>query len=334
MKFSTSLALAAAPLSLALSIGDPASSWVVRRDHQLENGLGGQGQVIEIDPTNVLGGLKGESKDDSKDDGKGGRKKGNNNNNASGAQVIIIWVNNGNGAATTTVNEKVTVTQTVTAGAGTGAATPPAAAATHTVTVGGPGGLIYQPDQLTNVPIGDTVEFEFLSQNHTVSQSAFEKPCALIEGGMDSGFMPNPNNSVSPPPRMAMQVMVDTPLWFYCKQAGHCGKGMVFSINPTQEKTQAQFQQLAIEQNGDGKATPITDPSATTAAGEANTPTASLVSPPAASDAVTPGQGTIGSDGSCTCIVTCAAGSFPAAAQGIGSFGGMAGALPLNMAGL
>ena len=37
---------------------------------------------------------------------------------------------------------------------------------------------------------------------------------------------------------------------FYCKQKGHCGKGMTFSINPTEEKSQAKFKQMAIDQNG------------------------------------------------------------------------------------
>ncbi|KAF4451378.1 serine-threonine rich [Fusarium austroafricanum] len=252
-------------------------------------------------------------------------------------EIIIIWANPGAGAETTTINEKVTVTQTVTKGADAGA-TPPAAAASHTVTVGGPGGLVYQPEELHNVPIGDTVVFEFLSQNHTVSQSGFEKPCDLLTGGMDSGFMANPNNTVSPPPQVAMQVMVDTPLWFYCKQGNHCGQGMVFSINPTAEKTQAKFKELAIQQKGDGKATPITGGDAAPAPPAESKPAESKpaeAAPPAAAPpeatGVVPGKGVIGGDGSCVCHVSCAAGGFPAQAQGINSFGGMGGAMPYNL---
>lgn len=208
MKFSATLATAAmAPLTMALSVRDPNAAWLMPRDHPEEsqdnkgkgndNNGGGGDSIVVGDGINInLGG-----------DGRG-RK---NDKGGSAANVIIIWVNGGNGAETTTINEKVTVTQTVTAGAGTVIETP-AAAASHTVTVGGPGGLVYQPDQLNSIPIGDTVVFEFLSQNHTVSQSAFDTPCDLLEGGMDSGFMANPNNTVSPPPQVAMQVMVDTPL--------------------------------------------------------------------------------------------------------------------------
>ncbi|RGP76067.1 serine-threonine rich [Fusarium longipes] len=255
-------------------------------------------------------------------------------------EIIIIWQNPGAGAETTTVNEKVTVTETVTKGGEV--ATQPAAAASHTVTVGGPGGLVYQPEELHDIPIGDTIIFEFLSQNHTVSQSGFATPCDLMEGGMDSGFMANPNNTVSPPPQVAMQVMVDTPLWFYCKQGNHCGQGMVFSVNPTLEKTHAKFKEMAIQQKGDGKLAPIqggepaapaeSKPAEAAPAPPAGTETAAA--PPAEATGVVPGKGTVAPDGSCVCHVSCAAGAFPAAAQGINSFGGMAGSLPYNMGGI
>lgn len=193
MKYSAALAtaLSVMPLSTALSVGEPMRYWPARRDGHKGGDQGSDSSdTIKIDLN------------DYKNGGKYGGSKTN---------VIIIWVNGGNGAETTTVNEKVTITQTVTAGGGDATGTP-AAAASHTVTVGGPGGLIYQPDQLNDVPIGDTVIFEFLSQNHTVTQSSFDLPCDPLSGGMDSGFMPNPNNTVSPPPQVAMQVMVDTPL--------------------------------------------------------------------------------------------------------------------------
>ena len=161
------------------------------------------------------------------------------------AEVIVIWANPGNGRATETINQQVTVTKTVTAGSaaqvtelpGNGGtttieagmtATIPAKGATHTVKVGGPGGLTYQPDQLNNVPMGDTVIFEFLSQNHTVTQSPFDTPCKKLEGGMDSGFQANPNNTVSPPPQVAMQVMSTTPL---CKSPSGADSLAVHNAN-------------------------------------------------------------------------------------------------------
>ncbi|KAJ4124323.1 hypothetical protein NW754_000024 [Fusarium falciforme] len=324
MKYSAALAMAVAPLSMARFLDMLPGGQLDRRTHP--------------EPEKQAWHPSGEEWQG---------MKGHGITKDSKTEIIIIWANPGNGAATTTINEKVTVTQTVTAGAGGAteapagepAATAPAEPAKHTVTVGGPGGLVFQPEELDNVPIGDTVIFEFLAQNHTVSQSAFDTPCDLLEGGMDSGFMANPNNTVSPPPQVAMQVMVDTPLWFYCKQGNHCGQGMVFSINPTAEKTQAKFKELAIQQKGKGAQTPITGgkPSEQPAAEKpaAEKPAATETASAPENTGYVPGKGQLGSDGSCTCVVSCSAGSFPAAnAQGIGAFGGMAGGLPMKMAGL
>ncbi|KAJ3950676.1 uncharacterized protein N0V96_001827 [Colletotrichum fioriniae] len=79
------------------------------------------------------------------------------------------------------------------------------------VMVGGAAGLVFVPDQI-KANVGDMVVFTFMSQNHTATQSAFATPCDPLAGGMNSGFMANPNNSVSPPPQVAMQVMVSEPL--------------------------------------------------------------------------------------------------------------------------
>lgn len=124
-----------------------------------------------------------------------------------------------------------------------------------------------------------------------------------------------------------------TPSGFYCKQANHCGKGMAFSINPTTEKTQAMFQQMAIQQKGDGKSTPITGGQSSAPAQPPAASSSAVQAPPAGTSAASapegtgtvPGQGTIGADGSCTCFVACAAGAFPAQAQGVGSYGGSGG---------
>lgn len=195
-------------------------------------------------------------------------------------EVVIIWANPGGGAETIPMHEPVAFTPTdkmVHEGNGykaeAPAAEPHAAAATHHVTVGGPAGLIFTPDNV-KANVGDMVIFDFLAKNHTATQSTFDNPCDPLEGGMNTGFQPNPDNGVSPPPQVAMQVMVDTPLWFYCAQGNHCGKGMTFSINPTAEKTQAMFQSMAIQQRGNG------DGSAITGGGEAPPPEGAEPPPP------------------------------------------------------
>lgn len=270
--------------------------------------------------------------------------------------VVVIWVNGGGGAATTVINEPVTTTVTVQANGGAvateavnaGSTTVAAGAtsvvsgvgATHTVTVGGEAaGLAYTPSSIS-AAIGDMVIFTFLSQNHTATQSAFTTPCEALAGGMDSGFQPNINNSVNPPPQVAMQVMVDTPLWFYCKQKGHCGKGMTFSINPTATKTQALFQSMAIAQNGTGTGSAITGNGGSSSAAAADSSTSSTsIAAAAAGAAATEsalasvpsgfavGQGTMDSNGACVCAAVCTSGAFPAVAQGAGAFGGNSGEL-------
>jgi plastocyanin len=51
--------------------------------------------------------------------------------------------------------------------------------------------LGYNPESI-KAAVGDMVVFEFMQKNHTATQSTFAEPCKKMEGGMDSGFMPNP----------------------------------------------------------------------------------------------------------------------------------------------
>ncbi|OBT65356.1 hypothetical protein VE03_04668 [Pseudogymnoascus sp. 23342-1-I1] len=235
-------------------------------------------------------------------------------------EIIILWINQGAGAATSVINAAATT------------AAAAAAAATHTVAVGGTAGLVFVPDTV-NAAVGDSVVFVFYSQNHTVTQSTFDTPCVKLADGMDSGFMANPNNTIVPPPMMAMQVTVATPLWFYCKQAAHCGKGMTFSINPTAAKSQADFMQLAIAQNGTGSVANIvggtTSVGATAAATTAAAAAVATSAAAAAGTDMATGTGAAGAGGSCACSCFCGVASFPLAAQGLGARGGVSGSLPM-----
>jgi plastocyanin len=51
--------------------------------------------------------------------------------------------------------------------------------------------LLYNPESI-KAAVGDMVVFEFMQKNHTATQSTFDEPCKKMEGGMDSGFMANP----------------------------------------------------------------------------------------------------------------------------------------------
>ncbi|KAI0147812.1 Cupredoxin [Xylariaceae sp. FL1272] len=310
MKYSAALLAAIAPVTMAKAIHN-------------------------VYPLQVRNGHDGKKSNDN--------NKGNNNNNggqviaAAATEIIIIWANPGAGAATTTINQAVTVTQTVTAGAAattvgtetiaaSATGTVAGAAATHSVTVGGTAGKVFTPDQV-QAAVGDMVVFTFQSQNHTVTQSTFALPCEAMAGGMDSGFVPNPNDTVVPAPQVAMQVMTTDPIWLFCAQTGHCGTGMTFSINPTAEKSQSAFQAAAIAQNGQGAGSAITGNS-TSSAGASSASSAVASATSAASGAVASATGTLEA-GACICAVTCGTGSFPAvAAQGLSNFGGFAGAIP------
>lgn len=187
------------------------------------------------------------------------------------------------------------------------------------MTVGGDAGLVYTPDSV-QAAVGDMIQFNFMSKNHTVTQSSFAEPCVSMEGGVDSGFMPNANNTINPPPTMMFQVMTTSPVWMYCRQEGHCGKGMVFSVNPTADKSQATFKSAAISINGTS-----TDTSSAAGSSAAAVAATSVAVAPAASASVVQGSGTlVNGGGACDCSCLCGVNAFPANA-GLGMFGGVGG---------
>ena len=85
---------------------------------------------------------------------------------------------------------------------------------------------------------GTDMLFVFSHQkNHTATQSSFGAPCRPLaetsqsgQVGFDSGFMPVAGNATSFP-TYTVQVNDSAPIWVFCAQTGHCGKGMVFSAN-------------------------------------------------------------------------------------------------------
>lgn len=206
MKFSATLAALAAPLALAKAVHNV---YPVKRDNELfprksdgeskEKSQGGEGQGQASAGGQALASMAGPGQQISASQEQlitlGLSGAGITTNAAT--EVIIIWVNQGAGAPTMNVNPPPMAA--------------PAAAQTHEIMVGGAAGLAFTPPEI-KAAVGDMVVFTFMSANHTATQSAFDTPCAALAGGMDSGFQANPNNSVNPPPQVAMQVMVDTPL--------------------------------------------------------------------------------------------------------------------------
>ncbi|KAI0672739.1 Cupredoxin [Trametes maxima] len=121
---------------------------------------------------------------------------------------------------------------------------------THTIKVGENGTLTYSPSSIT-ANNGDTIEFQFLSKNHTVTQSTFASPCSNVTDasgavtGVDSGYQAVAADASSFPVWSITVNNASTPLWFYCRQGKHCQAGMVFAVNPTQDKTFDAFKTKA-----------------------------------------------------------------------------------------
>jgi len=126
-----------------------------------------------------------------------------------------------------------------------------AMAAEWVITVGSNNTLTFNPSNITAAP-GDTVVFQFVSKNHSATQSSFPTPCTkLNDTAFDTGFQ-NVGTSDNFLNSTVLTVNDTNPLWFYCAQtmpADHCEMGMVFAINANDNKTFAQFQNNAKATN-------------------------------------------------------------------------------------
>lgn len=153
-------------------------------------------------------------------------------------------------------------------------------AQTTTTVLVGDGGLTFTPETIT-AAVGDTVIFEFRGGNHTVTQSTFAAPCSVMttpKAGIDSGFVPVAAGATE---FSQWSITVDNataPLWFYCKQGNHCQQGMVFSVNPTADKTHEAFKANAAAAVAGGAAASGASASGSAAATGAATATGSAAS--------------------------------------------------------
>jgi len=145
------------------------------------------------------------------------------------------------------------------------------------VTVGGLGGVtLFNPPSVNANP-GDIVSFVFKQKNHTATQSTLANPCSPSPGGFDSGFVPvSDNNTNGPFQEAQFKVLDSNPVWVYCRQTGHCQKGMVFAINPGSKF--AAFQAAAM-----GNTTVQPNSSSTSPAVSSATPTSTASSTPSSS---------------------------------------------------
>ncbi|KAJ7025102.1 hypothetical protein C8F04DRAFT_142643 [Mycena alexandri] len=144
-------------------------------------------------------------------------------------------------------NAKADIPASTASAVGTKATAVPAKASSGSeilVQVGADDSLTFSPSNIS-AKAGDTVTFQFLSKNHSVTQTTFAEPCSSpLFGGIDSGFQPIAPNATAIPQFSFTLNNANTPLFFFSKQGAECTKGMVFSINqdPNSVKSFAAFQ--------------------------------------------------------------------------------------------
>ncbi|TFK71177.1 hypothetical protein BDN72DRAFT_895894 [Pluteus cervinus] len=125
----------------------------------------------------------------------------------------------------------------------------------HRILVGANNELEFSPSNIS-AAVGDTVTFEFRSGTHSVVQSDFLTPCQSLEDssrtpGFSSGFRPT-SASTTGFPQFQILINDTAPIWGFCGAPGHCGLGMVFSINAVESGPNnfSAFQGLARHING------------------------------------------------------------------------------------
>jgi len=146
------------------------------------------------------------------------------------------------------------------------------------VIVGGPNGnLTFTPSRVSAAP-RDTIRFTFQVKNHTVTQSSFGAPCMPLTDkttgtkiGFDSGFFPVAADATTFP-TWSLTINDTAPIWAYCRQANHCGAGMVFAVNSdeTSQRNFTSFQSLAKTLNGTTTNTPSTPNNGSTTGNNTN----------------------------------------------------------------
>ncbi|RDA89471.1 hypothetical protein CP533_1527 [Ophiocordyceps camponoti-saundersi (nom. inval.)] len=119
------------------------------------------------------------------------------------------------------------------------------AAKAETIRVTATSSNVFSPDTVT-AKQGDTIEFHFQAQNHSVVAGVFENPCTpmALGSGFFSGFMPVQGGGEA---KQVFRVTVNSadPMPFFSSQDDECPHGMVGIINPNGDKTLDKYRNLA-----------------------------------------------------------------------------------------
>ncbi|KAF2878297.1 hypothetical protein BDV95DRAFT_479492 [Massariosphaeria phaeospora] len=115
----------------------------------------------------------------------------------------------------------------------------------------GSGGFKFEPAEIFNVSVGDTITFEFYPPDHSVARAEFESPCVPYEyTGKDKvGFWSTTQwvKTTEDITHWNLTINSTEPIFFYCAAPDSClGEKMIGVINPNSTQTLAA-QKKAIE---------------------------------------------------------------------------------------
>lgn len=129
---------------------------------------------------------------------------------------------------------------------------------TFTITAG-LGGFKFTPQEISNVSIGDTVNFEFFPPDHSVARADFGSACVPYEytGKNRTGFWSTTQwvKDTSEITHWNLLINSTEPIFFYCAAPNSCiGEHMVGAINPNDTQTLAK--QIESAENADFQVAP------------------------------------------------------------------------------
>jgi len=92
--------------------------------------------------------------------------------------------------------------------------------------------LAFNPPNIS-APVGTLVTFYFpnFGLNHSVTQSTLADPCTYLAANTTSNTPAGFDSGLQSSVTFTINITDTNPIWYFCKQVGHCGMGMVGSIN-------------------------------------------------------------------------------------------------------
>ncbi|KAK1600205.1 extracellular serine-rich protein [Colletotrichum navitas] len=154
-----------------------------------------------------------------------------------------------NAGSTTTLNARAETTTTSMGNTSTGNAST-TAAETHTIAVG-VSGFSFTPSKV-DANVGDTIEWLFYPDGHSVIRSAFGFPCTpyeYVEIGRQGFYSGNTSVKAitNDMPRFRVLVNNTDPIFFYCGAPGSCYKEkMIGVVNENSSQTLANQLEAAL----------------------------------------------------------------------------------------